>query len=131
MKKIKRWFENDNEDYEISEGNGFLDARTDIVHYLIVEPHNGTNNKWMLRVTTEAAFDRWANSTGIEKFFTTETELCKFLQTEQLNIYKELLRYLSKEYEELEEAFNIECNQEETNHETRRKMYMDILQRQM
>ena len=27
MKKIKRWFEHDNEDYEISEGNGFLDAR--------------------------------------------------------------------------------------------------------
>lgn len=110
MKKIKRWFENDNEDYEISEGNGFLDARTDVVHYLIVEPHNGTNNKWMLRVTTEAAFDRWANSTGIEKFFTTEIELCEFLQAAQLDIYKELLRYLSKEYEELEEAFNIECN---------------------
>lgn len=45
MKKIKRWFENDNEDYEISEGNGFLDARIDIVHYLIVEPHSGTNNR--------------------------------------------------------------------------------------
>lgn len=30
MKKIKRWFENDNEAYETSEGNGFLDARTDI-----------------------------------------------------------------------------------------------------
>lgn len=110
MKNVKRWFENDNEDYEISEGNGFLDARTDIVHYLIVEPHSGTNNRWMLRITTRAAFDRWANSTGFEEFFTTETELSNFLQTEQLNIYKELLRYLSKEYEELEEAFNIECN---------------------
>lgn len=110
MKKIKCWFENDNEDYEISEGNGFLDTRTDIVHYLIVEPHSGTNNRWMLRITTRAAFDRWANSTGFEKYFTTETELCKFLQTEQLNIYKELLRYLSKEYEELEELVNMECN---------------------
>lgn len=110
MKKIKRWFENDNEDYEISEGNGFLNARTDIVHYLIVEPHSGTNNRWMLRITTGAAFDRWANSTGIEKFFTTETELSIFLQTEQLDIYKELLRYLSKEYEELEELVDMEQN---------------------
>lgn len=87
-----------------------IDARTDIVHYLIVEPHSGTNNRWMLRITTRAAFDRWADSTGFERFFTTETELCKFLQTEQLNIYKELLRYLSNEYEKLEEAFNIEYN---------------------
>lgn len=110
MKNVKRWFENDNEAYEISEGNGFLDARTDIVHYLIVEPHSGTDNRWMLRATTRMAFDRWANSTGFEKFFTTETELCKFLQVAQLDIYKELLRYLSKEYEELEEAFNMECN---------------------
>lgn len=110
MKKIKRWFENDNEDYEISEGNGFLNARTDIVHYLIVEPHSGTNNRWMLRITTGAAFDRWANSTGIEKFFTTEIELCEFLQVAQLDIYKELLRYLSKEYEELEELVDMEQN---------------------
>lgn len=107
MKKIKHWFENDNEDYEISEGNGFLEARTDIVHYLIVEPHSGTNYQWMLRVTTRAAFDRWANSMGFEEFFTTETELSNFLQTEQLHIYKELLRYLSKEYKELEEAVDI------------------------
>ena len=84
--------------------------RTDIVHYLIVEPHSGTNNRWMLRITARVAFDRWANSTGFEKFFTTEIELCEFLQAAQLDIYKELLRYLSKEYEELEEAFNIECN---------------------
>lgn len=110
MKKIKHWFENDNEAYEISEGNGFLDARTDMVHYLVVEPHSGTNNRWMLRITTTAAFDRWANSTGIEKFFTTETELCKFLQENQLYIYKELLRYLSKEYEELEELVDMEQN---------------------
>lgn len=110
MEKIKQWFENDNEAYEISEGNGFLDARTDIAHYLIVEPHSGTNNRWMLRITTRAAFDRWANSTGIEKFFTTETELCEFLQAAQLDIYKELLRYLSKEYEELEELVNMEQN---------------------
>ena len=110
MKNVKQWFENDNESYEISEGNGFLDARTDMVHYLIVEPHSGTDNRWMLRITTTAAFDRWANSTGIEKFFTTETELCKFLQENQLNIYKELLRYLSKEYEELEELVDMEQN---------------------
>lgn len=35
---------------------------------MIVEPHSGTRNRWLLRVTTESAFDRWANSTAVEKF---------------------------------------------------------------
>ena len=49
---------------------------------MIVEPHSGTNNKWMLRVTAISAFDRWANSRTIDK-----------------NLHE----YLSKEYDEVTE----------------------------
>ena len=100
MDNIKRWFENDYENYDVTEYEGHLEARTNTVLYMIVEPHSGTDNKWMLRVTTISAFDRWANSTAIEEFFDTEIELCNYLYDHQLDIYKNLLEYLSLEYEE-------------------------------
>lgn len=106
MKKIREWFENDWEKYEIIEYDGHLEANTNIVRYLITEPHSGTNNKWLLRVTTISAFDRWANSTAIEMFFETDTGLCLFLEENQLSIYKDLLAYLSMEYDELEESMD-------------------------
>ena len=100
MENIKRWFENDYENYDFEEYDGHLEARTKIALFLIVEPHSGTDNKWMLRVTTISAFDRWANSTAIEQFFETDIELCNYLYDHQLDIYKELLEYLSEEYDE-------------------------------
>ena len=103
MKNIKQWFENDYENYDITEYDGNLEAKTNIVRYLIVSPHSGTNNRWMLRVTTMSAFDRWANSTAIEEFFETEIELCLYLYDNQLDIYKNLLEYLSLDYEEATE----------------------------
>lgn len=103
MKNVKRWFENDYENYEIREYNGHLEAKTNTVLYQIVSPHSGTDNKWMLRVTTISAFDRWANSRAIEEFFDSEIELCNYLFDHQLDIYKNLLEYLSKEYDEVTE----------------------------
>ncbi|MBO5969899.1 MAG: hypothetical protein J6S14_15535 [Clostridia bacterium] len=100
MENIRRWFENDYENYDIAEYDGNLEAKTNIVRYLIVSPHSGTDNRWMLRVTTMSAFDRWANSTVVEEFFGTEIELCLYLYDHQLDIYKNLLEYLSLEYEE-------------------------------
>ena len=100
MEQVKRWFEADYEKYDIHEYDGNLEAKTGTVRYLIVSPHSGTNDKWMLRVTTISAFDRWANSTAIEEFFDTEVELCLYLYDHQLDIYKNLLEYLSLEYEE-------------------------------
>ena len=100
MENIRRWFENDYENYDIAEYDGNLEAKTNIVRYLIVSPHSGTDNRWMLRVTTMSAFDRWANSTVVEEFFETEIELCLYLYDHQLDIYKNLLEYLSLEYEE-------------------------------
>ena len=101
MENIKRWFENDYENYDIAEYDGNLEAKTNIVRYLVVSPHSGTDNRWMLRITTMSAFDRWANSTVVEEFFETEIELCLYLYDHQLDIYKNLLEYLSLEYEEV------------------------------
>ena len=100
MENVKQGFENDYENYDIIEYDGHLEARTKTVLYMIVTPHSGTNNKWMLRVTTISAFDRWANSTAIEEFFDTDIELCIYLYEHQLDIHKNLLEYLSLEYEE-------------------------------
>ena len=79
MENIKRWFENDYENYDFEEYEGHLEVRTKTTLFMIVKPHSGTDNKWMLRVTTISAFDRWVNSTAIEEFFDTDIELCNYL----------------------------------------------------
>lgn len=101
MELIKQWFKYDDEDYNVREWQGHLEAKTETVIFHIVSPHSGTNNRWMLRVSTISVFDRWANSTAIEKFFETNTALYYYLNRHQLDIYKELVEYLSKEYDEL------------------------------
>lgn len=101
MEKIKCWLKDTYEYCDFCEDDGYLEVIADEIHYLIVEPHSGINNKWMLRVTTKSAFDRWANSTAIEEFFETDIKLYNYLSNHQLDIYKRLLEYLSLEYEEL------------------------------
>lgn len=106
MENIREWFKNNEintgQHYEINyENDSHFGVRTDTVLYLIVK----LDNKWMLRVSTMSAFDRWANSIPIEQFFDTDIELCNYLQENQLDIYKTLLKYLSEEYEELDEIY--------------------------
>ena len=105
MENIKRLFENDCDDYEIVEYDGRLEARTKTIIFLIVSPHSGTKNRWLLRTSTVSAFDRWANSTATEVFFETDIELCDYLYEHQLDIYKNLLEYLSNEYDEIWYSF--------------------------
>lgn len=109
MENIRRWFENDKvnngQNYEIDEYEGHLEARTDTVIFMVVEPHSGTRNRWLLRVSTRTAFDRWANSTAIEEFFDSDIELCNYLYDHQLDIYKDLVEYLSREYDEVTEEY--------------------------
>ena len=97
MKNIRRWLENDQmnngQNYEIEEYEGHLEARTDTVIFMIVEPHSGTKNRWMLRVSTRSASDRWANSTAIEEFFDRDIEnntivICKNTLTSRLMFQK-------------------------------------------
>ena len=99
MNIIKNWFKDNG--YKVDEYETTLQAKTDTILFLVVEPHDGTNGKWMLRVAALVSFDRWANSTAVEEFFDTETGLCNYLENNQLYIYKDVLRSLSEEYEEM------------------------------
>lgn len=98
MEYIKKFFEYDSECWNVSLSYGTLVARTNIVIFEIVEPHDGTDEKWLFRATTVSAFDRWANSTAVEMYFQTELEVANYLYAHQLDIYKSLLEYLSDEY---------------------------------
>lgn len=99
MDIVKNWFKDNG--YEVDEYETTLQAKTDTILVLIVEPHSGTNGKWMLRATALVSFDRWANSTAVEEFFDTEIGLRNYLENNQLYIYKDVLRSLSEEYEEM------------------------------
>lgn len=99
MDIIKNWFADNG--YEVDEYKTTLQAKTDTILFLVVEPYNGTNGKWMLRVAALVSFDRWANSTAVEEFFDTEIGLRNYLENNQLYIYKDVLRSLSEEYEEM------------------------------
>lgn len=105
METIRNWFKtdtiNNGQTYEINEYEGHFEAKTNIAFFLIVEPHSGTNNKWMLRIAPISSFDRWANSTAVEEFFLTDIEVCNYLHEHQLDIYKNLLESLSNDYEEI------------------------------
>ena len=99
MDIIKNWFEDNG--YEVDESEMILQAKTDTILFLVTEPHSGTNGKCMLRVAAYVSFDRWANSTAVEEFFDTEIGLRNYLENNQLYIYKDVLRSLSAEYEEM------------------------------
>ena len=106
MEQIKKFLDYTNEKYEIYEYEGHLEANTKSIKFLFVEPHEGNKNKWLFRASTIAAFDRWANSSAIELFFDSEKELCDYLYNHRLEIYEELLSYLSIEYFELEKDYD-------------------------
>lgn len=105
MDIVKKWFEENG--YEVDKYET-LQAKTDTVLFLVVEPHSGTNGRQMLRVAALASFDRWANSTVVEEFFDTEADLCNYLENNQFDIYKNVLKRLSEEYEEMYRV-NYEC----------------------
>lgn len=105
MERIKEILKN-KFDLEIEEPNENIYASNDIINCLIVKPHSGTKNRWMVRFSTKSAFDRWANSCPIEEFFDTVHDVNEYLIKNQINIYKQLLEYLSDEYDELDELFD-------------------------
>ncbi len=106
MDIIKNWFKENG--CEVDECYEALQAKTDTILFRVVEPHSGTNGRWMLRVAALASFDRWTNSTAVEEFFDTETDLCNYLENNQFDIYKNVLKRLSEEYEEMYRV-NYEC----------------------
>lgn len=104
MKNVRKWAEidarNNKQEYEIDEFEGRLEVRTDMALFMIVAPHSGTKNRWMLRVAPIVSFDRWANSMAVEEFFDSEMGVCCYLKNHQFDIYKAMLRRLSDDYNE-------------------------------
>lgn len=115
MEQIKEYFRNNFKNCTIHE-NAIAKERivfiADEIMYLIISPHKCTHYKWMLEITTQRAFDTWSNSSVVKAFFNSENELCNYLENNETFIYKNLLKYLSSEYK------NLETDLEETTKET-------------
>lgn len=88
-------------------GNIYADNK--LINCVVSSPHEGNDYRYLIRFSTVSAFDRWANSTAIEEFFSTKEEVINYLRENELNIYKQLLEYLSEEYAELEKSWEEEC----------------------
>lgn len=58
--------------YEMDNSNWYLEKNDDIVN--LVAPHEGNNNKWMLRADFKETFDKWGNAL-FEGFFEDINEL--------------------------------------------------------
>lgn len=110
MKKVKQMLQYFGMKINENDGDNIY-ANDGVVKYLVVPPHKGNHFHYVLRISTCAAFDRWANSIPIEEFFDTENELIDYIGHNQLTIYKTLLKYLSEEYYYLQKDF-----EEETKH---------------
>jgi hypothetical protein len=108
MMKIKETLELLNYNVDFDEMYGYINANTDTIICMIVAPHEDIDNKYLVRFSSRAAFDRRANSTAIEKFFDTEKEIVDYLKNNQINILNELIDYLSDEYWDLERFNKIE-----------------------
>lgn len=64
-----------------------LHADNDFIIALVVPPHEGNKYHYLVRFSTIASFDRWANSRAIEKEFNTTTEVVEYLKNSKLDIY--------------------------------------------
>jgi len=79
-----------------------------IIALAVLLPHEGNNYHYLIRFSTVAGFDRWANSRAIEKEFDTVMEIVQYLKENKLEIYKKLFEYLSRKYEYIQEEFDDE-----------------------
>ena len=86
---------------EIDEVFGRVEGSSPYVIALIVAPHEGTKNRWMLRTAPTAGFDRWANSGSLELFFDDVDNLIGFLREEKAYIWEDLFKCVCEEYDEL------------------------------
>ena len=102
-------------------------ASNDIITCLVVAPNgttndkqvrkvlsrndlNETSNNWTIRFSTLATFDgsgKWFFVPNvIKESFVNKENLFEYLDENQANIYMQLLRGLSSEYKDLEEAYD-------------------------
>lgn len=83
---------------EIDSKNNVLYANNTYVNVLVVGPHDGNDNSWLVRLAPKVSFDRWANSGHIEKHFASEQEVIDYLTKSKIDIYQELFEIVSAEY---------------------------------
>lgn len=110
MEELKRLWkvleDNFNIDADIDERGDGVEGASEYVIALVIAPHEGTKNRWMLRMAARPCFDRWANSTHLELFFYEIDDLISYLEQEQRYIWMRLFKCLSGEYDELLEVYN-------------------------
>lgn len=77
-----------------------IDAKNDSLLILVVAPHDNFN-KYLLRIAPICTFDRWANSTVIEREFDSIKWLVEWLKKNELEVVKKVLNSLSGEVSEV------------------------------
>jgi hypothetical protein len=83
-------------------------ATDEFINAMVVSPHEGNKYRWLLRIAPMATFDRWANSTVIEKDFGSVDEVVNYLDKNQTGIYQHLFEALSREVVEERERVDYE-----------------------
>lgn len=98
MDTILRWLEENVPDANITISNGIITCWNKYVIFLIAPPHD-RESFYLLRIGAHPIFDRWANSTVIEEYFSAADILVDYLETEQLDIYKLLFEAMCDEWQ--------------------------------
>lgn len=85
--------------------DGIMEIDNDVIHCQIVSPHDGTGNRWLVRATPSASFDRWANSTAFQGYFDTFELMKNYLTSSACvaHILSDVLESLSADFKELNE----------------------------
>lgn len=86
----------------VHEYNGKVEnihAANNTMLMLIVPPHDNMK-KWLVRVAPRCTFDRWSNSTVVEKELDTQRCVVDWLQMNKTYVIERLFESLSREVEE-------------------------------
>lgn len=85
--------------------DGMLEIDNGVIRCQIIAPHNGTGNRWLVRVAPSVSFDRWANSTAFRVFGDTFELIMDYLSDSENMAYilSNVLQSLSADFKELNE----------------------------
>ena len=78
-----------------------IHAANNTMVMLVVPPHDHMK-KWLVRVAPSCTFDRWSNSTVIEKEFDTQSCVVDWLRIGKMHVVEKLFDSLSEEISEMQ-----------------------------
>jgi hypothetical protein len=84
-----------------------LYGNNNLITALVVTPHEGNEQKWVLRLSPLVSFDRWANSMCIEEHFDFAGDIYNYLDQCETDIYVRLFETLSQDFKELQDANDV------------------------